>query len=62
MSPSQGGQALCLGEVSVLSPEGSPSVIRASELLQQPIWLCDLCPPQTGNRKPQSPGKNLIMW
>lgn len=65
LSSSQGSQALLLGEVSVLmSPESSPSVTRASVLLQQPhLAMCDLCPlrMETENPRVQATSDNVVI-
>lgn len=63
LSPSQGSQALLLGEGSVLSPESSPSMTRASVLLQQPhLAMCDLCPlrMETENPRVQATSDNVV--
>lgn len=64
ISLSQGCQASLLGEVSVLSSEGFPSVTGASELLQQShLAMCDLCPFRLGMEDPrvQARSDNVVM-
>lgn len=64
MSPSQGYQALLLGEISVLSSEGFSSVIGTSESLQQlHLAMCDLCPFSLRRENPrvQARSDNVVM-